>query len=99
MIEILRPREEVAAFAADPSNATVWYKNVRAVEWQTPPPAVLGSRIRFRAQFLGRFGIHERGSRAGAGAPACDGDGPGTLSYGDDLQLGGHRRRDEDEAS
>jgi hypothetical protein len=54
VIEILRPREEVAAFAADPSNATVWYKNVRAVEWQTPPPAVVGSRIRFRAQFLGR---------------------------------------------
>jgi hypothetical protein len=53
-IEILRPREEVAAFAADPSNAAVWYKNIRAVEWQTPPPAVVGSRIRFRAQFLGR---------------------------------------------
>jgi uncharacterized membrane protein len=53
-IEIKRPRHEVAAFAADPSNAPAWYKNIKAVEWQTPPPAVVGSRIRFRAQFLGR---------------------------------------------
>jgi hypothetical protein len=52
--EILRPREEVAAFAADPSNATAWYRNIKAVEWQTLPPAVVGSKIRFRAQFLGR---------------------------------------------
>lgn len=53
-IEIARPREEVFAFAADPGNATTWYKNIKAVEWETPPPAVIGSRIRFSAQFLGR---------------------------------------------
>jgi hypothetical protein len=53
-IEIERPRVEVFAFAADPSNATAWYKNIKAVEWETPPPAVVGSRVRFRAQFLGR---------------------------------------------
>ncbi|MFL5823086.1 MAG: SRPBCC family protein [Solirubrobacteraceae bacterium] len=53
-IEINRPRAEVAAFAADPANATAWYKNIKAVEWETPPPAVVGSRVRFRAQFLGR---------------------------------------------
>jgi ligand-binding SRPBCC domain-containing protein len=53
-IEIRRPRDEVSAFAADPSNATAWYKNVKAVEWETPPPVVVGSRVRFRAQFLGR---------------------------------------------
>lgn len=53
-IEIKCPREEVSAFAADPANATAWYKNIMAVEWETPPPAVVGSRIRFRAQFLGR---------------------------------------------
>jgi uncharacterized membrane protein len=53
-IEIERPRDEVFAFAADPSNATAWYKNIKAVEWETPPPAVVGSRVRFRAQFLGR---------------------------------------------
>jgi hypothetical protein len=53
-IEILRPREQVSAFAADPSNATSWYKNIKAIEWETPPPAAVGSRIRFRAHFLGR---------------------------------------------
>jgi uncharacterized protein YndB with AHSA1/START domain len=53
-VEIERPRDEVFAFAADPSNATAWYKNIKAIEWETPPPAVAGSRIRFSAQFLGR---------------------------------------------
>jgi hypothetical protein len=53
-IVIERPREEVAAFAADPGNATAWYKNIKAVEWESPPPAVVGSRVRFVAQFLGR---------------------------------------------
>ena len=53
-IEIARPGEEVAAFAADPSNATAWYKNIKAVEWETPPPVAIGSKLRFRAQFLGR---------------------------------------------
>jgi uncharacterized membrane protein len=53
-IKIARPRDEVSAFAADPSNATAWYKNIKAVEWETQPPAVVGSRIRFSARFLGR---------------------------------------------
>jgi uncharacterized membrane protein len=53
-IEIRCPRDEVSAYAADPSNATAWYKNIKAVECDTPPPAVVGSRVRFRAQFLGR---------------------------------------------
>ncbi|HEV2981649.1 MAG TPA: SRPBCC family protein [Solirubrobacteraceae bacterium] len=53
-IEIQRPRQEVAAFAADPGNATAWYKNIQSVEWETPPPAVVGSRVRFVARFLGR---------------------------------------------
>jgi uncharacterized membrane protein len=54
-IEIQRPRDEVAAFAADPSNATAWYKNIRSVEWETAPPATVGSRVRFVARFLGRI--------------------------------------------
>ena len=53
-IEIGRPRSEVAAFAADPDNATRWYKNIKSVEWETPPPLGVGSRLRFVAQFLGR---------------------------------------------
>jgi Polyketide cyclase / dehydrase and lipid transport len=53
-IEIERPRDEVAAFVVDPMNATAWYRNIKAVEWETPPPLGVGSRLRFRAQFLGR---------------------------------------------
>ena len=53
-IVIGRPREVVSAYAADPSNATAWYKNIKAVEWVTQPPLAVGSRLRFRAEFLGR---------------------------------------------
>jgi uncharacterized membrane protein len=53
-IEIARPRLQVAVFACDPDNATQWYENIKSVEWQTPPPAAVGSRISFVATFLGR---------------------------------------------
>ena len=53
-IVIARPRAEVAAFVGDPSNATRWYTNIKSVEWQSPKPAVVGSRIAFVARFLGR---------------------------------------------
>ena len=47
-IVIARPRAEVAAFAADPDNATRWYQNIRSVEWQTPRPVALGTRMTLR---------------------------------------------------
>lgn len=53
-IEIARPRAEVAAYAADPDNATAWYKNIKTVEWRSPRPLIVGSRIAFVAMFLGR---------------------------------------------
>jgi polyketide cyclase/dehydrase/lipid transport protein len=53
-IEIGRPRADVAAFASNPDNATAWYQNIKSVEWETEPPARVGSRIRFSAAFLGR---------------------------------------------
>jgi uncharacterized membrane protein len=53
-IVIDRARDEVAAFTADPSNATEWYRNIRSVEWETEPRLAVGSRMRFRARFLGR---------------------------------------------
>ena len=53
-IVIARPRDEVAAFAADPGNATAWYENIAEVAWRTPPPLAVGSRVAFVAQFMGR---------------------------------------------
>lgn len=51
---IERPVAEVAVYAGDPSNAPEWYRRIDSVEWETEPPMRLGSRIRFRARFLGR---------------------------------------------
>jgi hypothetical protein len=48
------PRDRVAGFAGDPSNAPLWYVNIESVEWRTPPPLQLGSRLAFVARFLGR---------------------------------------------
>lgn len=49
-----RPVDVVSAYAGDPTNAPEWYVNIRSVEWQTPPPVTVGSRMDFVAQFLGR---------------------------------------------
>jgi catechol 2,3-dioxygenase-like lactoylglutathione lyase family enzyme len=53
-IDIARPRDEVAAYAADPDKATEWYENIKSVEWESPRPLTVGSRLAFVAQFLGR---------------------------------------------
>jgi len=46
---IERPRAQVATYAGDPDNAPKWYVNIKAVEWKTPPPLGVGSRLAFVA--------------------------------------------------
>lgn len=49
-----RPREVVAAYVADPTNAPFWYANIKSMRWESQPPVGLGSRMAFEARFLGR---------------------------------------------
>jgi uncharacterized membrane protein len=53
-VVINRARDVVAQFAADPDRAPDWYVNIKAVDWKTPPPLRIGSRVAFVAHFLGR---------------------------------------------
>jgi uncharacterized membrane protein len=53
-IVIDRPRDQVAAYAADPTHAPEWYVNIESVDWKTAPPVRVGSRMAFVARFLGR---------------------------------------------
>lgn len=53
-IVIERSRDDVAAFAGEPTNAPQWYVNIKSAEWKTAPPLRVGSRVAFVAHFLGK---------------------------------------------
>ena len=53
-ILIAVPVEEVSEYVANPDNAPEWYVNIKSAEWQTPKPLAIGSKIAFKAKFLGR---------------------------------------------
>lgn len=53
-IDIQRPVKNVSDYAASPDHAPEWYVNINSAEWQTEKPLTVGSRIAFKAKFLGR---------------------------------------------
>ncbi len=53
-IVIACPRHRVASYSANPDNVPEWYVNIKSVDWKTPRPISVGSKIAFLAQFLGR---------------------------------------------
>ena len=53
-IDIARPRQVVAGYAAEPDHAPDWYANIDRVTWQTEKPLRIGTRLAFDARFLGR---------------------------------------------
>ncbi|KRE41682.1 ATPase [Paenibacillus sp. Soil522] len=48
------PRDIVSAYAANPDHAPEWYVNIKSAQWQTPKPLEIGSKIAFKAHFLGK---------------------------------------------
>ncbi|WP_040806639.1 SRPBCC family protein [Nocardia concava] len=53
-IDIARPRDRVAEFVMNPTNATDWYRNIASVDVQSDGPFGVGSRMAFQARFLGQ---------------------------------------------
>ena len=53
-VDIARPVDMVATYAADPDNAPLWYANIEYVEWKTERAMRTGAVVGFVARFLGR---------------------------------------------
>ena len=54
VIDVARPREQVAAYLRDPGNDPSWIGGLRSSRLVTDPPVGVGSRVERVASFLGR---------------------------------------------
>ena len=54
VIDVARPREQVAAYLLDPGNDPRWIGGLRSARLVTDPPVGVGSRVERVASFLGR---------------------------------------------
>ena len=52
-IQIRRPRDEVGAYALNLDNARKWVGNLSSLEWITPPPLAVRSRISLVTELFG----------------------------------------------
>jgi hypothetical protein len=52
-IQIRRPRDEVGAYALNLDNADKWVANLSSLEWITPPPLAVRSRISLVTELFG----------------------------------------------
>lgn len=41
-------------YVSDPDNAPEWYANIQSVNWKTPKPAELGTKVSFVGRFMRR---------------------------------------------
>jgi uncharacterized membrane protein len=54
VIDVARPREQVAAYLRDPGNDPSWIGGLRSARLVSDPPVGVGSRVERVASFLGR---------------------------------------------
>ena len=83
------PISKVSEYAANPDHAPKWYVNIDSAEWRTSKPLTVGSKIAFKAKFLGRelayvYEIVDISSRK----ETSNENGPRSFSYEDNLYMG-----------
>lgn len=52
-IVINKPILEVSNYSADPTNSIKWCKRIISIQWKTPKPIQLNSKIAYKSKFIG----------------------------------------------
>jgi hypothetical protein len=50
--------KEVSDFSGNPNNSMDWLSNVLSIQWKTPKPVQLNSKIAVKSKFVGREFFH-----------------------------------------